>query len=199
MAHTDNLERIQLNRVAREIGEFIDDGLKERAPLDDETPMTLHETLEIWRLTTQAFAALGESGISGDLSNWVEPTSLLYHQIWLRGEPAGFARSQREPKTETAVVQFSSSPVASVVDRLLRVIEENEDGDSFVAADPVVRLIEIPPFGVTAFWLFSEASRDSRIMIIHAPQRYEGLSESRMLNSNQFFGALRQGPLSGVI
>lgn len=214
MAHTDEISQDQLKKVAREIGEFIDSGLDETVareePVPDEetAPLALGETLTTWKLTDEAFKALDESNEApgksdefGDFSKWVEPTRLLYHQILLRGTPEGFARSYREPNSESeALVQLAPSPFAAKLEELFKAIDENRDEDQFIAADPVVRLLEIPPYGVFALWLFSESLGESRVMIISAAKRLEGLIPGGILNPKEFIDELtRGGTLVGVI
>jgi hypothetical protein len=201
MAHLDKIQPDLLTQVAREIGEFIDRGLKEapkEPPPAGKTPLELGATLTIWTFPARTFEALAHSKVSGDLSDWLEPTQALYHQIWLRGKPAGFARSHRPEKGgKSAIFHLNESPLASQLHQFLEKID-HEEADPFLATDPVVRLLEIPPFHLSALWLFSESQHESRVLIIYAPKRYEGLGEGAMVSSKQFFDALSVGPISGI-
>jgi hypothetical protein len=65
--------------------------------------------------------------------------------------------------------------------------------------DPVVRLLEIPPYHVTALWLYEESSGESRLIVLSAPARQERLKPDAVLSSKEFFDGLAAiGPIVGV-
>lgn len=208
MAHLDRISPELRIRVAREIGDFIDSGREpeDKSPRanaeagDNEANLELGETLTVWKLTSQAFETLEKSRLSGDLYQWVEQTPFLYHQIWVRGQVAGFARSYREAESgKKTLLQISASEFAVDLNNLFDMIERNEKQDEVIAGDPVVRLLEIPPFQVFTLWLFSEARNESRIVIINAPEGGKELTPGSVLNSMQFLDGLSEsGPLLGV-
>jgi hypothetical protein len=210
LAHFDHVSRDLRIKVARELSEFIDQRSEERLKYqppevspeagEESETLQLGESLTVWQLTRNAFEALGKSKLPGDLIRWVEPTPFLYHQIWLRGKIAGFARSYSEETVEENVLfHVSASEFAASVNQLLEKIEHNDQKDSIIATDPVVRLLEIPPFQVYALWVFTE-SQQSLVAIIDAAERYKELTRGSFLNSQQFLGALSEvGPIAGVI
>jgi hypothetical protein len=204
VAHLDIIST-DLVRVAREIGQFLDKGLanplEESATNTDSLVLEIGETLTVWSLRKEAFEALDKMRLEGDLINWLEQDPILHHQIRLSGKTVGFAQSYLVDGIEDkALFRISASPFASQISGLFEVIERNPQGDPVIAADPVVRLLEIPPFGVFALWVYAEARRESRIVIIDAADRYKELTPGALLNSEDFFEALRRGgPLLDVI
>ena len=203
MAHSDIIS-IDLFRVAREIGQFLDKGLPNPPQESDTTHasrLEIGETLTVWGFTTKAFEALIDSSPVGDLSKWVRQDPVLHHQIRLDGKTVGFAQSYLvEGIEEKAVFRVNASAFAAQMRELLEVIERNPQGDPVIAADPVVRLLEIPAFGVFALWVYAETLQESRILIIDAADRYEELTRGALLTSENFFAALRKGgPLLDVI
>jgi hypothetical protein len=201
MAHLDTVSDNLRKAVAREIGKFLDTGKTEPPPPGEAAPLEIAETVTVWKLQPKAFKELGEKGLGGDLHNWVEPAPFLYHQIRLRGKVTGFARSYVEERIGAkTVLQVSASPIASRVHKLFEKIDSNESHEPFLAFDPVVRLLQIPPFQISALWLFSEERKESRVVIVRAPKRFTEMHEGTFLTSEQFFAALKKGgPQSGVI
>jgi len=208
MAHVDTISHDFLIKVAQEIGRLIDarlsndreirlpDGSDAFDVVDGSTPLRLAETLQVWKLQDKAYEYLANSGLSGDIVDWVVPTNALHHQLRLRGIAAGFVRSRLEPEVDKPViVQFNTSPLAARINDLFVVIESNEQQDPIVDADPVVRLLEIPAYHVLALWLFAESAeteKKSRSVIISAPQSYKKWP-GPFMNSENFFAALKEG------
>jgi len=226
MAHLDNVNSEMLKSLALQIGnavspssedgssalfatdaesssvtDAVDFGLD--AEPDASSPLTLGETLTVWKLKDAAFAAIADSTISGDVNDWVEPTSFLYHQLKWHSEPQGFARSSVTNAGATttsaqkiALCQISTSPIASRLHQQFTKIDSNElEGFD----DPVVRLLEIPPYHVTALWLYEESSGQSRLIVISAPAGQEQLKPDAVLTSKEFFdGLTSSGPIVGV-
>lgn len=203
MAHLDIIST-DLIRVAREIGQFLNKGfpdLPEEPENTESSLLDIGETLTVWGFTKEAFEALNRSRPEGDLSKWVKQDPVLHHQIRLSGKTVGFAQSYSvEGIEDKAVFRVSSSPFAAQMRELFEVIERNPKNDPVIAADPVVRLLEVPAFGVFALWAYAEPLRESRIVIIDAADRYSELTPGALLTSTDFFSALsRGGPLLDVI
>lgn len=186
------------------------DLLLEGQPQPNPSELRVGETLTMWKLTSAGFAALEAGKLTGDLVNWVTQTNFLYHQIKLNGEPQGFARSYIGEE-DKPLLGVEVSPFAAKLGQALqkiddpRAIENHERDDDFFAADPVVRLLTIPPCRIFALWLFVEPGQ-SRVMIIYATEpRPEDAPEprkefnERILTSEQFYKALNiYRPLLGV-
>jgi hypothetical protein len=221
MAHFDDISPKLRKKVAQEIADFIDktpdEDLKDQPPpkepdykkalfrrkakeehseIDDEdAPLQLGDSLTVWKFSKAAFQRIAESRLPGDLSNWVARTHTVHHQIWFKGKVAGFARSYDEERLdETTLFHLTASSLAEEVNKLIEAVERNESGDEFLDGDPVVRLLDIPPFQVYSLWLFSEPLNESRVAIINAPRRYK-FGRGALLNSTQFLDALSDGGL----
>jgi len=205
MTHPDKVSSELVEQVAREVAEFAYKALPqppsmtEGASLNFTTTPKITSTLTIWSLKPSALETLAQTGLEGDLSEWAQQTPLLHHQVEWSNHPAGFVRSQREPRDEKSVVQINISTSESRLQRALDAVTESNIEDDFTDRDPVMRLFEVPSYQLTAIWLFDEPQRESRIGVISAPKRYEGLRQNQLLDSSEFFNALRTGgPLTGV-
>src|SRR5438067_2163900 len=211
MAHLDKISRDLLEKVASEIAEFINrrpskmrepysseaatdyDSIgDQRAPTEngsiaqgDAEGLVISESLTVWKLKAQAFEAIVKPPVRGDVFEWVEEKPFsLHHQIRFRGKPSGFARSYTEAKAEEKLVfQISSSEFAANLNDALELIEQSRD--PFVLADPVVRLLEVPPFHTYALWMFLSGPKESRLEIIASPERYR-LAPGKIIDSKQF-------------
>jgi hypothetical protein len=208
MAHLDSISKDLLARVAAEIGDLLNTRFRSAAAYKSEakpiavpkaSALRLGETLTVWKLKARAFEALKKTSLSGDLSDWVEQSGFLHHQIKFNGETAGFVRSYLECEIESkSIFQVSTSPFAAAMNQRFEIIEANETKDPIVADDPVVRLVEVPPCHVFALWVFSESRKESRVLLIEAPKSCDELSRY-ILSSDQFFDALKKsGPLMGI-
>ncbi|MFZ0063232.1 MAG: hypothetical protein WAL47_14470 [Pyrinomonadaceae bacterium] len=159
-------------------------------------PLTLGETLSVWKLKDSAFAAIAQSYIEGDISNWVEKTRYLHHQIKWNSEPQGLARSSVTDSDSIALRQISASPLSSQLHKLFAMIE-SAPPEGF--DDPVVRLLEIPPYHVSALWLFEETRNESRLIMVASPKRLKLAKPGAVLTSTEFFEALASiSPIVGV-
>jgi hypothetical protein len=210
MAHLDSISRQSLVKVAREIGALIDSGFADyprtRTPARGGqnagvkgASLEIGETLTVWKLQARAFETLEKSRLSGDLADWVEQTPFLQHQIKLSGRAEGIARSYREKGIEKrSVFQVAASPFASRINQLFEMIENNKVHDPVIEDDPVVRLLEVPAYHVFTLWLFAASKRESRVVIIDAPEQYVR-EKDPYLTSGQFFDALKEnGPIRDI-
>lgn len=207
MTHPDKVPSALIDQVAREVAEFAyktssqPGSTFEAGPLDIATAPRITSTLTVWSLKPDVLEKLAQTKLEGDLSEWAQQTPLLHHQVEWLNQPAGFVRSQREPLYEKSVVQINISSSESPLHGVLEAVTENKfNEEDFMDSDPVMRLLEIPSYQITAIWLFDQLGRESRIKVSSAPKRYEGLRQNRLLDSSEFFNALRTGgPLRGVI
>lgn len=206
MAHLDTIPNEVLVSVAREIGNLINTGFKESTPREaeattaEESGLEIAETITVWKFQDRALETLATSTLSGDLSEWIEkPPLSLHHQIRLQGRIEGFARS--DPKTDKAeemVLEISTSEFAASLNESFEIIEQYKE-DRFLARDPVVRLLEIPPYHVFALWLFLEGESESRVSIVTAPDGYEEWGNGKIVDSRTFFDALKSnGPVLDI-
>lgn len=201
MAHADQIPGELLKKVASELGDTVRKHLPPPAPGDSEQAtlrLNLCETFTVWKLKKGVVEALDSPEFTGDLSDWVEPTEFLHHQVREKGELVAFARSDRgDGESPVNLSQYNISPLVSAIDSAIDVIERNEK-DEVAASDPVVRLLEIPSHHIVAFWLYAEALQTdpSRSVIVRAPTKISEKYRDRLLTSAEFFGVLKEG---GVI
>jgi hypothetical protein len=211
MAHPDTIENLPalLQKVAAEIGELIDRGSQPQDELQDlefevhpavaPALPELEGALTIWRLKPEAFKAIEKSALQGDINNWAVKTRLLHHQIVVNGRPAGVARSLLPARKEKLLAHFSASPIASQIQDALKMIDANNGNNDADEIDPVVRVLEIPPYHILALWLFYGAGRESKVVIINAAKRYQRLKQNSFLTSTEFFKEISKGgPIPGV-
>ena len=209
MAHTDESITPQiLDSVAQQIADAVDSGLEQRlsvpdAPLiattdagDDavaEPTLDIGASFTVWKLRAKAFDALKGDGPAGDIVDWVMPVGLFHHQIRLKGQAVAFARSSamKGMPTPSQLSQLNVSPLAGLIEQALAVVERNEEYDPVVAANPVVRLLEIPAYRVVALWLLLEATQESRVLLVALPEPYK-LPRAHFLKSAEFFNALKE-------
>src|ERR1700682_82001 len=197
MAHFDDIPRGLLQTVAREVADLVDRGLEDRLKGVPTTPgvppaLEIAETLTVWKLKPNTFEALAASALSGDLVDWVVQTPFLYHQISLDKKPTGFARSYlRDARGKTSLFQLNVSDLVAHIDNAIEKIDRKDQHDPVTAANPVVRLLEIPAYHVMALWLFAETLHESRVVIVVATNRYTGLKADSFLSSQEFFAALK--------
>ena len=205
MAHLDNVPPAMLKSLATQIGYLVAnaspgseeaEALLATADPSSSAPLTVGETITVWKLKQTAFAAIAESSIEGDISNWVEQTRYFYHQIKWNSEPQGLARSSVTDSDSIALRQIGASPLSSQLHKLFTMIESAPPEG---LDDPVVRLLEIPPYHVRALWLFEQSRNESRLMIVTAPKRLKLEKPDAVLTSTEFFKALVSiRPIVGV-
>jgi hypothetical protein len=215
MAHTDNISPEALNSVARQIADLVERGIETRldveSALPDEakseseseqkTPLTIGDSFRICKLKDSALQNIRGGKAGGDLSDWVEQSDLFFHLILSNGKPKAFARSVFPLKdaTEESLYQLNVSSLPELIDQAVETIKQNKERDPLVDGDPVVRLLEIPSYHLISLWLYDEQRRESRVLTVLAPERYEKLQPEQFLNTEAFFEGLReQSPLEGI-
>ena len=204
MAHPDKIPSPHVDRVVEAIREITKQlsGLatnEEELHADNIEPAAIrvNDGLTIWKFKPGSFERLSRDELKDDLFDWVQPTNMVYHPMWLSESPVGFARSTTDLSAKP-ILQINLSPTSRrailIHEALARLetSEETESQDPVIASNPVVRLLEIPPAHMVALWLYSESVHQSRIMIISAAKRYAALSERSLLDSNEFLKGLKE-------
>src|SRR5947207_15654407 len=98
MAHLDSISLDSVQKVADAVARLIDEKMRKPEPTFKErteslAPLRIGESLTLWKFKADAFKALWESRLSGDLSEWVEQAPFLHHQLRFGTSSAGFVRS----------------------------------------------------------------------------------------------------------
>ena len=72
--------------------------------------------------------------------------------------------------------------------------------DANVKDNPLVRILEVPAFYITAFWLIngmaSLSFEDSKVLIINAPANSRSLERLKLYDSSVFLDLLRKEPMA---
>jgi hypothetical protein len=183
MAHTVDLSPAALASIARQIGE-------RRSPsslfaMAPGAALQVAESFPIWML---GYDALQQP--AGRLATLAKDTGTLHHQINSGNQAREFARSV--PATapggaaDLQLVELSSSPTAGRVGEAVKWIDEQSTGD------PFVRLLLIPAYYTTAFWL--ELADQDQIVVVDRPPRFEGLDYRKIYTYTDFRQRLRDMP-----
>ena len=202
MAHRDKVPPGVETAVANQISDFISTGAQKEFLLAESAPVNFGETFSVWKFKPRAIAQLREGARMGELKDWVVRKSQWHHQVKFEGEGKAFARSMY-PEANPAQVKLchlNVSEFAKSLNAAIHSIDDNSFHDPWLdGRDPLVRLLEIPPYHIDALWLLDERTQESRVLILDAPKRYTRLVRDRLLSSQEFLQALVEAePLTGV-
>lgn len=145
-----------------------------------------------------------------DLADLVRPTDRRHHQVRVDQKPVAFSRTIVS-KNET-VCQFFISKLAEDIQEAMAWIDDYEKRNpGYADTDPLVRLLIIPEYNLTAFWIykltrlkswrsfFQKPKRESNVVIISAPIELEKLKKEEFLNTRQFLQAFAgHSPITGL-
>lgn len=155
----------------------------------DQPPAALTETLPVSTLSTDAI----DTG-KGNLSELAQDTYRWHSQILIDGKPEGVARSTVSLDGDVsgwAVKQVLKGDLAKTVDDAIRWI------DAEVATDPLVHILEVPAFFITALWLIN--GQESSIVIAKCPESLQELNRLVQYSSQEFLEILRrESPAVGI-
>lgn len=219
MAHTDDIGAEAMNTVVQQITAFVDRGLEKDLQVEeppegggdiledlnggdpDPYPLKLQDSLRLYEFSPVALRAIRNGRARGDLSEWAISAGEVHHQLSMENDAVAFARSlvPAGGGGEVVLNQLNVSPLAGRIEEALQRIKENQERDEVVAADPVVRLLDLPSYQMIALWMYAEAVGQSRVLIVLAPESDEETSAGRFLTTEQFFQRLRDiVPLAGT-
>jgi hypothetical protein len=226
MVHTDDIPADALHKVIQEVTDLVDRGLEDDLRVEeppagvadlvmedwDGNPLRMQDSFYIYKLEAKALEAIRNSRAEGDLSKWVTPADQIFHQIFLLGQPKAFARSKvlKQGAEGKTLNQLNVSPLAGhIEDGLKKIKEKQEDTlgrirehqeyDQVFAADPVIRMLDLPSYHILALWIYAETLHQSRVLLLLAPKRYRKSWTENFLTTEQFFEGLRDlGPLGGT-
>lgn len=196
----DVLSQHLSSNMAPENADFMSSEMVTDALHRPEMRLTLCESFAVWQFKPGTIAALAKDGFAGDIFDWSEPTKSFYHQVRQGGKLVAFARSRvGETEGDVSLTQYNVSPMISAVDRAIEVIERGEHDDKVAASDPVVRLLEVPSHHVIALWLYAVSLKESRCVLVGAPQGTSKENQDRLLTSGEFFNLLKRSGLVHAI
>ena len=185
MAHTEQLSPAALAGVAAQIAQRTPPGV---ATLFEAAahPPVVAESFPVVMLPADRLAdgKTLQAAARQRMSEWLTRTGLWHHQIAANGRADAFARSaQVAPGAgEQQVVEVARSTLPEALSTTIRWIDEHAEGD------PMVRLLTVPAYYVTAFWL-EYANRDA-VVVAERPQKYDNLPLNRIMPAPEFLERL---------
>lgn len=103
--------------------------------------------------------------------------------------------TQAEAGNDFSLRQLYISDLAlGVADAIQWIDQFEKDNQEYASHDPVVRLLYVQAYYVTAFWLVKEDEGESNVLVIDAPASLKGLQYDRLLSSREFLEAFRDAP-----
>ena len=181
MAHVQTLPDDTLNAIAKQVGRLypsLDNNVPQRQPSAELT-----ETFPVWFLSIDAI-----STGSDNLLELAQDTLRWHSQIWIDGRPEAVVRTMAsgDDVSDWVVRQILKGDFAKAVDDAIRWV------DAEVEADPLVRILEIPTFFMTALWLID--GQESSVVIVRCSENLQNLSRFVQYSSQEFLRVLRQEP-----
>ena len=182
MAHVDRLSEKVLEMLTGQLGESLGQLLE--SSIRDVNKADLAESFSVWMV---GLDKLVED--STDLRELATQTGRWHHQIRVDEQAEAFARSRplgADPLS-WRITEVFQSELAKRIDTSITWVDMNLEGD------PLVRLLVVPAYHLTAFWLVDDA--DSQVIIIDAPLHYDTLqADHQVLTQKEFLDKLRQLP-----
>ena len=181
MAHVQKLPDDALNAIAEQVGRLypsLDNNVTQGQPSAELT-----ETFPVWFLSINAI----NTG-NGNLLELAQDTLRWHSQIWIDGKPEAVVRTMASSDdiSPWTVKQILKGDLAKTVDDAIHWI------DAEVDTDPLVRILEIPTFFMTALWLID--GQESSVIIARHSGNLQGLSPLVQYSSQEFLRVLRREP-----
>ena len=180
MAHVDSLSEEVLEALAGQLGQSL--AQIAGASIRDDAIVELTETFSLWMVGLDRLV-VG----SDDLREFAIQTGRWHHQIRVDFRTQAYARSRPlgvDPSS-WRITEVFKSELAKRIDASITWVDQNLEGD------PLVRLLTIPAYHLTAFWLVEET--ENQVIIVDAPAYYGALeTDHQVLTQKVFFDNLRE-------
>lgn len=179
MAHTDKLEDATLESIASQIGSFYPSLAGDANLLQQQAELA--ETFSIWVLRAEDVVL-----DSKDVSDLAQNTGRWHSQVRIGGKAHVVARSAplgADPK-DWQVKQVFEGEVAVDVDDAIQWVDTN------VTADPLVRVLEVPAFQITALWMVGDGA--DGVVVARIPNGSQFLQRSKLYSTTEFLRALQK-------
>ena len=181
MAHVQTLPDDALNAIAEQVGRLypsLDNDVTQRQPSAELT-----ETFPVWFLSIDAV----KTG-NNNLLELAQDTLRWHSQISIDGKPEGVVRTMAsdDGASDWTVRQILKGDFAKTIDAAIQWV------DAEVETDPLVRILEIPAFFMTALWLID--GQESSVVIARLPDHLQSLSPLVQYSSQEFLRVLRREP-----
>ncbi|MDE0554235.1 MAG: patatin-like phospholipase family protein [Candidatus Poribacteria bacterium] len=186
MAHVKELPDRALHAIAEQVGRLypsLDNSVMQHQP-----PAELTETFPVWSLSINVIGT-----DTDNLLDLAQNTDRWHSQILIAGKPEGVARATTfgEDALDWTVKQVLKSDLAKKVDAAIRWI------DTEVETNPLVRILEVPAFFITALWLID--GQESSVVIAKCPESLQSLNCLVRYPSQTFLEILRrESPAIGI-
>lgn len=208
MLRPDAVNTSALEQVADDIGEliaspaslFLDTSFSDETAASAESPShEMTENFAVWVINYDELMQSADEKVSA--ITIPKPTNRWHHQIRKGGKVTGYARSAGSAADALALRQLFDSEIASNIDNAITLLDELEGANPlFQESEWVVRLLVVPTYQVHAFWLVSENSEHSLLLLIDGPSQLDGLSRRELISLESFVALLRQlQPATGLI
>ena len=186
MAHVKQLQDEALDAIATQVGKLYPLLFNKKS--QSYQLVELAETFEVWFLPAKSIVI-----DSNDLLHLAKPTERWHSQIHISDQPKLVARSLSlgDDPSNWSVTELSEGDLAESIDQAIYWVDEN------VKNDPLVHVLEIPAFYITALWLIGDL--ESEVFIAKLPNDSQVLERSTLYSSQDFLEALRQEqPIIGI-
>ena len=186
MAHVQKLPDNAVDAIAKQVGRLypsLDNGVTQRQPSAELT-----ETFPVWFLSVEAINTGNDN-----LLELAQDTLRWHSQISIDGKPEGVVRAMAsgDAASDWTVRQVLKGDLAKAIDDAIQWV------DAEIEADPLVRILEIPAFFISAFWLID--GQDSSVVIARLPEHLQSLSPLVQYSSQEFLSVLRrESPAIGI-
>ena len=181
MAQVQKLPDDAVDAIAKQVGRLypsLDNKVTQRQPSAELT-----ETFPVWFLSVEAINTGNDN-----LLDLAQDTCRWHSQISIDGKPKGVVRTMAsgDDASDWTVRQILKSDFAKTIDDVIRWV------DAEVNTDPLVKILEIPSFSITALWLID--GQKSSVVIARCPENLQSLSPLAQYSSEDFLEVLRQEP-----
>lgn len=186
MAHVQKLPEGTLDAIAEQVGRLypsLDNTVTQRQPSAELT-----ETFPVWFLSIDAINTGNDN-----LLELAQDTLRWHSQISIDGKPEGVVRTMASGNalSDWTVRQILKGNFAKTIDDAIQWV------DAEVETDPLVRILEIPAFFITALWLID--GQESNVVITTLPKNLQSLNPLVKYASQHFLKVLRRElPVIGI-
>jgi len=187
MAHSDRLNRVALDAIADQVGILYPDLVDNQTYRQKSAELT--ETFAVWFIGQQDITTDGK-----DIVDLAQNTGRWHSQVLIDGIPELVARSAPPfaGSYDFQVKQLIEGELAEEIAEAINWIDE------YVTGNPLVRILEIPAFHLTAFWLIGQG--ENHVLIARIPSAYKSLTRRQLYSSKDFLRLLQhEQPISDIL